>query len=86
MSKVGLKATMDSGEEPLLQIARAALAAYDLPPPLEVRPIRFVNNAVLAVVADGALRLALQRNSDSERPTSRSSLTSRSGWPRYNAA
>ena len=85
MSKVGLKATMDSGEEPLLQIARAALAAYDLPPPLEVRPIRLVNNAVFAVLA-GALRLALQRNSDAERPTSRSSLTSRSGWPRCDAA
>ena len=60
MSKVGLKATMDSGEEPLLQVARAALAAYDLPAPLEVRPIRLVNNAVFAVVADGALRLALR--------------------------
>jgi hypothetical protein len=47
MSKNDSKAMAESeGEETLLRIARAALAAYDLPPHIEVRPIRLVNNAV----------------------------------------
>ena len=50
----------EATEETLLRIARAALTAYDLPPHTEVRPIRLINNAVLEVVAEGGLRLALR--------------------------
>jgi len=61
MSKNDSKAIAESEvEETLLRIARAALAAYDLPPHVEVRPIRLINNAVFEVVAEGALRLALR--------------------------
>jgi Ser/Thr protein kinase RdoA (MazF antagonist) len=61
MSKNDSRAIAESErEETLLRIARAALAVYDLPPQIDVRPIRVVNNAVFEVVAEGALRLALR--------------------------
>ncbi|HEY1370470.1 MAG TPA: hypothetical protein VGF23_25295, partial [Gaiellaceae bacterium] len=41
------------------QIAREALLHYDLPRPVELRPIRLLNNAVFEVVGDG-VRLALR--------------------------
>jgi Ser/Thr protein kinase RdoA (MazF antagonist) len=37
--------------ETLLDIARTAIAAYDLPPRLQVRPIRLINNAVFEVAS-----------------------------------
>jgi Ser/Thr protein kinase RdoA (MazF antagonist) len=40
-------------------VARAALAAYDLPRPLEVHPVRLLNNAVFEVVGDD-VHLALR--------------------------
>ena len=45
--------------ERALQLARAALAAYDLPSRIQIRPIRLLNNAVFEVSGDG-LRLALR--------------------------
>lgn len=61
MSTNELKATAapETGET-LLRIARAALAAYELPPQTRVRPIRLINNAVFEVVAEGARPLALR--------------------------
>ena len=43
----------------LLRVAQAALAAYDLPRPLSVQPIRLLNNAVFEVVGEG-VHLALR--------------------------
>jgi Ser/Thr protein kinase RdoA (MazF antagonist) len=61
MSTNELKATAaPETEETLLRIARAALAAYELPPQTRVRPIRLINNAVFEVVAEGARPLALR--------------------------
>jgi Ser/Thr protein kinase RdoA (MazF antagonist) len=45
--------------ERALQLARAALAAYDLPSRIQIRPIRLLNNAVFEVSGDG-VRLALR--------------------------
>jgi Ser/Thr protein kinase RdoA (MazF antagonist) len=53
------KATTPGADERLLGLARTALAAYDLPPQTEVRPIRLINNAVFEVVL-GGLHLALR--------------------------
>jgi Ser/Thr protein kinase RdoA (MazF antagonist) len=46
-------------EQTLRRIALAALAAYDLPRPVSVRPIRLLNNAVFEVAGNG-VHLALR--------------------------
>lgn len=54
---------MRAGNEPLETLARAALAAYDIPPDASLRPIRLTNNAVFEVRtqgADGGARFALR--------------------------
>jgi Ser/Thr protein kinase RdoA (MazF antagonist) len=61
-------AITEESNETLLRIAREALAAYDLPPPIEVRPIRLINNAVFEVVAEGARRFALRIHRPDYRP------------------
>lgn len=50
---------MEDRPETLQRIAHAALAAYDLPRQLDVRPVRLINNAVFEVVAEG-VHLALR--------------------------
>ena len=49
----------ESADPELLEIARRALAEYELVPPVGLRPIRLINNAVFEVTA-GASRLVLR--------------------------
>lgn len=55
----GASAPEPTATERLRKVVRAALAAYDLPPEVEVRPVRLLNNAVFEVTGPG-LRLALR--------------------------